>query len=430
MLVLPDAPFCSDHRRDSAISCAGDDDISPPCRNLSSQGVRVSRENVSPVSPLRPTRADSCESTYGGSSRRPMVDAAVRAPLNVPGKLVRGSRRLLTWRRFEVSNSNGGISGSIPRRFLRRQRGNKSTIGSCRTTWATSGGTDTDVMMTAAASMPQVIQCIRAQISIIFRDRTYPPAAPAARVVCPISAFDSVTNSPELTATAHEPSAPPLPRSCLDSINNSTPEYFVAGKLQDNNSEETVCDEPASPATSSASDVEPCWAERSSMVDGMAATSSVCCSTDPSGHSSAVVRLKAERDAPRFLWPAFFLVMLSVFVIVGTRVGRGVGTFAPVVYAAEGHQVPEAVVDGIFDRADKDNDGVIADEEIQYVSLDNSSKWRFRQGVSAYLGKEPPLPPTHTFILLTEQPSTRKREDINPSDCSVCLDDNYCWTCR
>lgn len=150
----------------------------------------------------------------------------------------------------------------------------------------------------------------------------------------------------------------------------------MVGKVQDNKGEETVRDEPASPATSSASDVVPCWAELTGLAGGVAATPSVCRSTSPSGHRAAVVRLKVERDVPCFLWPAFLLVMLSVFVIVGTRLGRGVGTFAPVVHAVEGYRVPEAVVDGIFDRADKDNNGVIADEEIQYVSFQNSSKER------------------------------------------------------
>lgn len=305
-----------------------------------------------------------------------MLDAAARAHLNAPSKVVGGNRKSFTWRCFEVSPSKaardkspgGGNSGSLLSRFLRRHRANKSTIGSCRTTWATIGGTYTTAMVATVAAMPQVIQRIRAHISTLFRDRTYPPAAPAARVVCPISTFDSATNSLELTATALEPSAPSLP------VNNFTSEYFVTGKVRDNKGDETVRDEPTSPATSSAFGVEPCWEERSGMADDMEATSSLRCSTSPSGHSSAVVRLKAERDAPRFLWPAFFLAMLSVFVIVGTRVGRGVGTFPPMVYAAEGHQVPEAVVDGIFDRADKDNNGVIADEEIQYVSSDNSSK--------------------------------------------------------
>ena len=42
--------------------------------------------------------------------------------------------------------------------------------------------------------------------------------------------------------------------------------------------------------------------------------------------------------------------------------------FGPAVQAAGGVQLPEEVVDDIFDRADKDRDGVIAGEEIRHVS--------------------------------------------------------------
>ena len=42
--------------------------------------------------------------------------------------------------------------------------------------------------------------------------------------------------------------------------------------------------------------------------------------------------------------------------------------FGPAVQAAGGVQLPEEVVNDIFDRADKDRDGVIAGEEIRHVS--------------------------------------------------------------
>lgn len=75
------------------------------------------------------------------------------------------------------------------------------------------------------------------------------------------------------------------------------------------------------------------------------------------------------RDSPRFLRPVLVLLMLSLLTIVGTMVaGRGMGIFGPPVHAAGGAQLQEAVVDDIFDHADKDHDGFIADEEIKYVS--------------------------------------------------------------
>lgn len=83
------------------------------------------------------------------------------------------------------------------------------------------------------------------------------------------------------------------------------------------------------------------------------------------------------RDVPRFLRPVISMLTLSILAIVGVRIGRGgwqgLGmfglhdVFGPAVHAAGGAQLPEAVVDDIFDRADKDHDGVIADEEIQHV---------------------------------------------------------------
>ena len=101
---------------------------------------------------------------------------------------------------------------------------------------------------------------------------------------------------------------------------------------------------------------------------------------DGGGGLSPVVVIKNDgsREVPRFLRPVMVLLALSLLAIGGTRLfhasrreegwSRGVLLLGPAAYAAGGVQLPEAVVDDIFERADKDNDGVIGDEEIQFVS--------------------------------------------------------------
>lgn len=74
------------------------------------------------------------------------------------------------------------------------------------------------------------------------------------------------------------------------------------------------------------------------------------------------------RDSPHFLQPVVGLLVLSVLAIFGARVGRGMGFLGSTVHAAGDAQLQEAVVDDIFHQADKDHDGVIGGEEIQYVS--------------------------------------------------------------
>lgn len=138
---------------------------------------------------------------------------------------------------------------------------------------------------------------------------------------------------------------------------------------------------PISPATSSSSSENsgPGWAECAGLTGGVPAAYSPfssCFAPKVDNGSVSVeetigctaILSKGDRKVPRFLRPVIVLLTLSLLAIVGTRVERGMGMFGPAVHAAGGAQLPEAVVDEIFDRADKDNDGVIADEEIQYVS--------------------------------------------------------------
>ena len=94
-----------------------------------------------------------------------------------------------------------------------------------------------------------------------------------------------------------------------------------------------------------------------------------------------MVKNDGSREVPRFLRPVMVLLALSLLAIGGTRLlqacsgegvwggGGGMVLLGPAAYAAGGVQLPEAVVDDIFERADKDNDGVIGDEEIQFVSV-------------------------------------------------------------
>lgn len=140
----------------------------------------------------------------------------------------------------------------------------------------------------------------------------------------------------------------------------------------------------SSPATSTASEA-PGWAERTGLADlaaggavgvgGEDPTSSTTLTLDNKPNRTNNEVVLRERDVPRFLRPVILLLTLSILAIVGTKIWRGgweglfgLNVFGPAVHAAGGAHVPEAVVDDIFDRADKDNDGVIADAEIQCVS--------------------------------------------------------------
>lgn len=159
------------------------------------------------------------------------------------------------------------------------------------------------------------------------------------------------------------------PSILLSSLNHD-PEHVVASMLLN---EDSGCNRgdpqqlPPSPATSVSSDTAPGWAERAGLAGGVTAA---CTASSPMGkEATAINRLKGDRDVPRFLRPVVLLLTLSLMAIVGARVGRGIGMYGPAVHAAGGVQLPEAVVDDIFDRADKDHDGVIADKEIQYVSV-------------------------------------------------------------
>ena len=126
---------------------------------------------------------------------------------------------------------------------------------------------------------------------------------------------------------------------------------------------------PSSPANSVSSDTAPGWAERAGLTGGVTAA---CTAASPLGREVIVGEPKGDREVPRFLRPVILLLTLSLLAIVGRSAlkGREVGVvFGPsAVLAAGGVQLPEEVVDDIFDRADKDRDGVIAGEEIRHVS--------------------------------------------------------------
>ncbi|CBN76750.1 n/a [Ectocarpus siliculosus] len=101
----------------------------------------------------------------------------------------------------------------------------------------------------------------------------------------------------------------------------------------------------------------------------------------------AAAKNSGDREVPRFLRPVLVLLTLSLLAIGGAALlqearrrraaagegwavgggGGGVVLFGPAAYAAGGVQLPESVVDDIFERADKDKNGVIGDEEIQYL---------------------------------------------------------------
>lgn len=174
--------------------------------------------------------------------------------------------------------------------------------------------------------------------------------------------------------------------------------------------------EPLSPATSIASEggSAPGWAERAGLSGGVAVTAT---SRTAGGRSRAPSKRRSrlgkecpvvydddlspparampppaknsgDREVPRFLRPVIVLLTLSLLAIGGATLlqearrrraaagegwavgsgGGGVVLFGPAAFAAGGVQLPEAVVDDIFERADKDKNGVIGDEEIQYVS--------------------------------------------------------------
>ena len=178
--------------------------------------------------------------------------------------------------------------------------------------------------------------------------------------------------------------------------------------------------EPLSPTTSvssAASDAPPGWAERAGLCRGVAVVAASRAAAGPAGSTgrrAGFVRKRSplgtevpmadggdnddddsskknsatgSREVPRFLRPVMVLLALSLLAIGGARIfraggggggggraggeggGRGLVLFGPAAYAAGGVQLQEAVVDDIFERADKDNDGVIGDEEIQFVSL-------------------------------------------------------------
>lgn len=173
--------------------------------------------------------------------------------------------------------------------------------------------------------------------------------------------------------------------------------------------------EPDSPTTSIASEAggAPGWAERVGLTSGVVVTAGAAAATtavrrrSPLGNelritadnndgnsntaaAAVLVKSNGNREVPRFLRPVMVLLTLSLLAIGGGRLfrtisssrsgggisvnrggggGGGPGLFGPAVYAAGGVQLPEAIVDDIFERADKDHDGVIGDEEIQHVRV-------------------------------------------------------------
>lgn len=222
--------------------------------------------------------------------------------------------------------------------------------------------------------------------------------------LCPSRSFSGVaaasSPSASLSAVARRPSL---------NDSNTKPEHLVASMLlhQHNHSSHKVGAasggisnsiqrqqqeqhvHPISPASSSASDNAPGWLERVGLAAGVPAgyshgSSPSLCErrrSSPLGKINPPLSCvtttedvkdrgfsRADRDVPRFLRPVLVLLTLSLLAIVGNKVGRGIGMFGPAVHAAGGVQLPEAVVDDIFDRADKDRDGLIADDEIKYVS--------------------------------------------------------------
>jgi len=163
--------------------------------------------------------------------------------------------------------------------------------------------------------------------------------------------------------------------------------------------------------SSAASDAPPGWAERAGLCRGVAVVAAsrtaplgvaegragfvrkksplgneVPMADGDDGHpfqvGAGAAKTTGSREVPRFLRPVMVLLALSLLAIGGARIfrasrgsaggeggGRGMVLFGPAAYAAGGVQLQEAVVDDIFERADKDNDGVIGDEEIKFVSL-------------------------------------------------------------
>lgn len=189
----------------------------------------------------------------------------------------------------------------------------------------------------------------------------------------------AVEEAPALTSSSSSPE--PL----LNKNNNESdnPERLVASLLLSHagvNTGETGSplqqEQPISPATSTASDNNPGWAERAGLTGGVpAAAAAAYSAATVATASSAGAKLDSssrgvqnDRDVPRFLRPVMLLLSMSLLALLGTTgVGREVGVFGPAVHAAGGAALPEAVVDDIFDRADIDHDGVIADTEIQHV---------------------------------------------------------------
>lgn len=111
----------------------------------------------------------------------------------------------------------------------------------------------------------------------------------------------------------------------------------------------------SSPATSTASDRQ-CWVQRAGLASGV--------EEDPVG----LAKTSGRRQVPRFLRPVLVLLTVSLAAIACAKLGRGLGAIlGPAAYAAGGVKLQEAVVDDIFDRADRDKDGVIANEEIKQV---------------------------------------------------------------
>ena len=351
----------------------------PPSRSFSSRGVQVSPKYMRSMSPLRPALAASCPSDHVSITSRSVAGASASANVDVRQGGSGGNGRITwRWRRLERSFFDGarerspgessGQGSSSPSR-LRRWSGSKSTTSATSTDSVTgsivTASQATDPTTTAPVVMPQPAKRVRARGSFLLRDSTHPPAPDAAATDYPIAASDSATTSPELASTtiiSRTSGASSLSSSHVLALNITKPERLVADLLLNNHGEGCARGEPASPATSGTSDAVPSWAERVGLAGGAAVTSTplvACCSA----------RLKGDRDVPRFLRPVLLLLMLSVVAIVLTRVGRGIGDFGPAVHAAGGVQVSEDVVDEIFERADKDKNGVIADEEIQYVSF-------------------------------------------------------------
>lgn len=249
------------------------------------------------------------------------------------------------------------MSGSLRERFG-DEAGRRRKMLSARR-WTTRRPVDASSSSESSSGSPQSYQ--HTKTLTISRMRRRRPSSSQERLQCE----KDLNSTGNPVAAGHESIALGYSRS---PINPERAPTTAGARLLDDKP-----DEPISPSMSNASDTTPGWAERAAFADGTSA-----------GKPLRATAAGDTRDVPRSLQPVAALLTISVVAIIGAKLGRGMGAPGSAVHATGGAKLQEAVLDDIFLQADKDNNGVIADEEIQSVSSTSDKSFRdsFRTMIS------------------------------------------------